>query len=426
MNHGLDRHWMDMALALAGQAVGRSSPNPPVGAVLVRQNVLVGQGATQPPGGDHAEVVALKQAGDAAFGATLYVTLEPCSFHGRTPACSLAIRRAGVARVVVATQDRHPQVSGQGLAQLRQGAIQVDLMPEAAPQAHSLLHPFFRSLGSYGPARPEYVAKAALTLDGYLASKKGSSQWISHDFSRAVVHRLRSLADAILVGVKTVRQDNPRLTVRCSPYLQQNGNYYYPGGIPQRDALLRHALTLGLPWPQSHIPRRLILDKNLDTPHNSYLVQSARELPTTLFYNRKREKGLRPRLRKLERAGVEVLSLAPKGKGLDLAELHQRLLEMGVLRVLVEGGGAVHASLWRQGIYDRFFLFQGNRLLGGSDGISFLPGAGWRDMTKATGLANYHVLTLPSLRVDDDSVQNQSDDWNTLHIGASGYVYGIS
>ena len=201
---------MARAFRLARAALGTTSPNPAVGAVLELDGRVVGEGATQAPGGPHAEVVALRAAGGAARGATLYVTLEPCAHHGRTPPCSDAIIAAGVAAVVVATSDPDSQVDGRGLAQLRDAGIDVSLGDGATEGAtHYEAYCHHRHTG-----RPFVIAKFAASLDGRIASTSGDSRWISGPETRAWAHRLRPTIDAILVGVETIIVDNPQLTAR--------------------------------------------------------------------------------------------------------------------------------------------------------------------------------------------------------------------
>jgi diaminohydroxyphosphoribosylaminopyrimidine deaminase/5-amino-6-(5-phosphoribosylamino)uracil reductase len=204
---------MRRALSLAASVRMRTSPNPWVGAVLVTPNGESFEGATAPPGGPHAEVVALQAAGDRARGATLYSTLEPCAHHGRTPPCTGAIAAFGVARVVVAILDPDPQVSGRGAAELRDRGVAVDV-GVGADEAHELLAPYLKHRLT---GRPWVVLKLAATLDGHIAAPDGTARWLTGDAARADAHTLRALSDAVLVGAGTVRADDPELTVRVGP-----------------------------------------------------------------------------------------------------------------------------------------------------------------------------------------------------------------
>ena len=204
---------MRRALALAASARMRTSPNPWVGAVVVTADGVSFEGATAPPGGPHAEVVALRAAGELSRGATLYTTLEPCAHHGRTPPCTGAIVASGVARVVVAILDPDPQVSGRGVAELRDRGVTVDV-GVGADEASELLAPYLKHRLT---GRPWVVLKLAATLDGRIAAPDGTARWLTGDEARADAHRLRALSDAVLVGAATVRADDPELTVRVGP-----------------------------------------------------------------------------------------------------------------------------------------------------------------------------------------------------------------
>ena len=210
MTTGRDEAYLALALDEARAAAGRTSPNPPVGAVIVRGKRIVSAGHTAPAGGPHAEVVALKAAGKAARGATLYTTLEPCVHHGRTPPCTDAILAAGISRVVVGAKDRNPLVAGKGLERLKRAGLEVALAdPGGACEAVNA--PFFTWVAHH---RPYVILKAAATLDGRIATRSGDSRWITGKAARQLGHQWRDRVDAILVGAGTVRADDPRLTTR--------------------------------------------------------------------------------------------------------------------------------------------------------------------------------------------------------------------
>jgi diaminohydroxyphosphoribosylaminopyrimidine deaminase/5-amino-6-(5-phosphoribosylamino)uracil reductase len=237
---------MHRALALAASVRMRTSPNPWVGAVVVTADGVSFEGATAPPGGPHAEVVALRAAGDLSRGATLYTTLEPCAHHGRTPPCTGAIVASGVARVVVAILDPDPQVSGRGVAELRDRAVTVDV-GVGADEASELLAPYLKHRLT---GRPWVVLKLAATLDGRIAAPDGTARWLTGDEARADAHRLRALSDAVLVGAATVRADDPELTVRVGPVLEHQPLRVVLGHAPD-GARVHPALELS--GPPDHV-----------------------------------------------------------------------------------------------------------------------------------------------------------------------------
>lgn len=319
---------MDAALHLARRGLGNAWPNPAVGCVLVRDGRVVGRGWTQPGGRPHAETEALARAGEAARGATAYVTLEPCSHHGRTPPCCDALIRAGVARVVVAMRDPDPRVDGRGLQRLRQAGIAVEEgVGETA--ARAMQAGFLKRIGE---GLPLVTLKLASTLDGRIATAAGESRWITGPAARRQVHALRARHDAVLVGSGTVLADDPDLTCR----------------IPGMD----RAPML-----------RVVADARLRTPATARLVRTAREVPTWLLAG----SGHRPAaLAPFIEAGVEVVTVrrAPGG-GLVPRAMLAALAARGVTRVLAECGGALAAALLRAGLVDRLAWFHAPALLGG-------------------------------------------------------------
>jgi diaminohydroxyphosphoribosylaminopyrimidine deaminase/5-amino-6-(5-phosphoribosylamino)uracil reductase len=205
--------YMERALSLARMAVGNTSPNPAVGAVIVKDELIVGEGYTQPPGSDHAEIVALKQAGDSGKGATMYVTLEPCCFTGRTPPCTEAIIERGIAEVHIATLDPNPKVAGGGRDELKDAGVGV-VVGERAEEARELNEAYFKYITT---GQPFVTVKFAVSLDGKIATWSGDSHWISCEESRKFIHGLRRASDAVMIGVNTVILDDPRLTARDKP-----------------------------------------------------------------------------------------------------------------------------------------------------------------------------------------------------------------
>lgn len=329
-----DREWMERALVLAVRGLGEVWPNPAVGAVLVRGGKIVGEGWTQRGGRPHAEAVALAAAKAAARGATLYVTLEPCAHHGKTPPCAEAVIAAGVVRVVASIEDPDPRVSGQGFAMLRSAGIPVEV-GEGAVAAREINLGFLTRLAE---GRPMVTAKLATSLDGRIATHTGESQWITGEAARQEGHRLRADHDAIMVGVATAMADDPTLSVRVA-------------GAEHRK------------------PVRIVVDSRLRLSLTSKLVMTAGDIPTWIMTL----PGNDPlRVRAFAELGVEVLDVPPEEVGRpDIAAALRILGERGLTRLLVEGGGRLIASLLAAGMIDRLVWFRAPIVIGG-DGI---PGA---------------------------------------------------
>ncbi len=341
---------MRAALRQARLALGLSSPNPAVGAVVVRGGTVVGRGHTQPPGGAHAEVVALAQAGEHARGATLYVTLEPCAHFGRTPPCTDAVLRAGVARVVAAMEDPHAIVAGRGFSRLREAGVAVDVgVCEAAARAH--LEAYVKHVGS---GMPFGLLKCALTLDGKIATRTGDSRWVSGEESRRWVHRIRQEMDAVAVGVRTVLRDDPRLTVR----------------LPRK----------------RRDPIRVVLDSQARTPTDARLFEPGG--PVLIACT---ERAPSERTRALENRGATVLVLPEADGHVDVGALFAALGARGITSVLVEGGGEVAASALAAGAIDKVLFFLAPRLVGGRDAPTPVEGLGAATMAEALSLERLRV-----------------------------------
>ncbi len=354
---------MRRALALAARGVGTTHPNPRVGAVLVRGGKVVGEGWHRAPGEPHAEALALAAAGPRARGGTLFVTLEPCAHHGRTPPCADALVEAGVARVVAAMNDPDPQVDGRGISRLRRAGVEVEvgLLGEEARELNRA-YLWHRRTGL-----PWVTLKLALSLDGRLADPRGASRWITGERARACVHRLRAGHDAILVGVGTVLADDPLLTVR-------------DGRRP------------------SVPPLRVVLDPSLRTPPASRLLASLDQAPLLLVAGEGAPEG---RVRRLRAAGAEVLIL-PRTRGtFAWPALGRALTARGVLSVLAEGGGRTAGWLLARGAVRRAELFYAPLFLG--EGA--VPAAGAPLPPLARALRGTITRTLhcgPDLRVTVD------------------------
>lgn len=324
-----DHRWMAKALALARRAEGMTRPNPPVGAVVVKNGVQIGQGWHKQAGGPHAEVFALRQAGESAQGATLVVTLEPCSTTGRTPPCTDAILRAGIARVVVGTVDPNPQHAGRGLRLLRKAGVQVEV-GACADEAAALIAPFACHMLR---KRPFFTLKLGLSLDGRIADASHSSRWITGPEARDEVQAMRRQADAILVGAGTVRHDNPSLWPR-------------PDG--KRN-----------PW-------RVILVRKGPLPLSSQVFTDD-HAPRTIVAA---PKGWQPACAtRLRRKGITVLELPPRRL---LPALATELGARGILRVLCEGGGILAGELLKAGLVDELCVFLSPMLIGGPVGATGL------------------------------------------------------
>ncbi len=324
---------MDLARSLAERGRYTVAPNPLVGAVVARGGVVVGEGWHSRAGEDHAEVVALRNAGDAARGATIYVTLEPCNHHGRTPPCLEAILRAGVSRVVVGALDQDPRMRGRSVEALRGAGVEVEVLDDPAFETQN--EQFFHYMRT---GRPFVHVKLATTLDGRIAAAGGDSRWVTGEDARRRAHELRAEAGAVLVGAGTARADDPLLT---------------PRGL------------------ENEPPRttRVVLDPHLTTSPKSRLARSVAEGPVVIFCGRgsldaHQGEGL-------EAVGVEVVAAPSTEEGLDLGYVLERLARRGVRGLLVEGGGETATSFVRQGLADKLTLFYAPKLLG-SEGVPMI------------------------------------------------------
>ncbi|HTO13263.1 MAG TPA: bifunctional diaminohydroxyphosphoribosylaminopyrimidine deaminase/5-amino-6-(5-phosphoribosylamino)uracil reductase RibD [Candidatus Binatia bacterium] len=349
-----DAAFMRRALEVAERGRGLTSPNPMVGAVVVRDGRIVGEGAHLRAGGPHAEVEALAAAGEAARGATLYCTLEPCDHHGRTPPCAPAVAAAGITRVVAALGDPNPLARGGG-ARLRAAGVaeELGLLAEDAERQNRAW------LTAMRERRPHVTLKAAATLDGKIADVHGGSKWITGEAARLHAHRLRAESDAIVVGVTTALRDDPALTVR-----------------------------LGEPWPRE--PYRVVLDTTARLGTDARLIQAGTPSRALIAAG---EGAPADRLSALARAGATVLHLPTRGGRVDVAALLARLFELEVRAVLVEGGGETHAAFLEAGAVDRVALFLAPLLLGGREAPGVLGGAG-RELKSALRLGPLTVTTL--------------------------------
>ncbi|SFK53204.1 diaminohydroxyphosphoribosylaminopyrimidine deaminase [Shimia haliotis] len=320
-----DNRFMALALSLGRRGQGSCWPNPAVGCVIVKDGRVVGRGWTQPGGRPHAEPVALAQAGEAARGATAYVTLEPCAHHGQTPPCAEALIAARVARVVVAVEDSDARVSGRGLAMLRGAGIDVETGVLADEAARDLQGFFLKTdLG-----RPFLTLKLASTLDGCIATATGESKWITGPEARREVHAMRMRHDAVMVGGGTARVDDPSLTVR----------------------------DLGV----DRQPVRVVVSRRLDLPLMSTLARTAKEVPVWIAHGADADPNL---LKTWEDLGAELLPCEAHGTQISPVSLMQALGAKGLTRVFCEGGGALAASLLSADMVDELITFNAGLVLG--------------------------------------------------------------
>lgn len=341
MNSGRDEQYMGWALRLAMRGWGRTSPNPMVGALVVRDHRIVGRGYHARAGELHAERVALNAAGDAARGATLYVTLEPCTHYGRTPPCTEAVLESGVRRVVIGQTDPNPHVSGGGVELLRSRGLEVTtgVLEEKCARLNEAFTTFVTR------NRPFAVLKLAASLDGKIATASGDSKWITSERSRRFVHRLRGGMDAVLVGGTTVSTDDPELTCRI---------------------------------PRGRDPVRIVLDSQLRLSPARRVFRSASDA-RALVCTRKDADPKKARI--LEAAGAEVVRVDSDPYGVSLRAVMQALAQRQITSVLIEGGSRVAASALRAGLVDKLYVFYAPKIIGGQEAPGMIADVGVRSMS---------------------------------------------
>jgi diaminohydroxyphosphoribosylaminopyrimidine deaminase/5-amino-6-(5-phosphoribosylamino)uracil reductase len=353
-----DDRFMSHALALATRGQGAVEPNPMVGCVIVRDGEIVGEGWHEHFGGPHAEVNALAMAGERATGATVYVSLEPCCHEGKTPPCTQALIRAGVARVVVAVKDPFPQVSGRGVAELKAAGIECEVGVNGADTAW-LLAPYRKLIGT---GRPWVIAKWAMTLDGKIATRTGDSQWISSETSRAVVHQLRGRVDAVVVGSRTACTDNPLLTAR-----------------PANLADVKRIAT------------RVVVDSAALMSLESRLVQTAPDVPVLVAAGNDAPQDA---CNRLSSAGVEVFRCAGSSHAERIASLLDEMGRRDMTNVLVEGGSQLLGTMFDMRVVDEVHVFIAPKLAGGAAAPGPVGGAGIERMASALKLADITIEEL--------------------------------
>ena len=350
-----DEIFMREALRIAKNATGRTSPNPLVGAVVVREGKIIAEGWHRQAGTPHAEVHALNMAGELAKNSTLYVTLEPCSHFGRTPPCANKIVEAGIKKVVVAMTDPNPKVAGRGIEILKSAGIEVEvgLLEDDAKKLNEVFLKWITK------KLPFVTLKFACSLDGKIATVEGESQWISCAESRKFTHHLRDKHDAIMVGSGTVLADNPTLTTR----LVEGKN-----------------------------PARIIVDSLAKTPLDFNVV--ADKKTRTIFAVT--ENAPREKISALKNSGVETI-FAGSGDKVDLKILLEQLAEREITSILVEGGGTLHFSLLELGLVDKIYAFVAPKIIGGKNALTAVEGAGFSELKKAVTLKN-----LTTEKIGDD------------------------
>ncbi|MFZ5649392.1 MAG: bifunctional diaminohydroxyphosphoribosylaminopyrimidine deaminase/5-amino-6-(5-phosphoribosylamino)uracil reductase RibD [Bacillota bacterium] len=346
------RYYMNMALDLAARAMGRTSPNPMVGAVLVKDGAVVGKGYHARAGTPHAEVLAIKEAGEEARGSVLYVSLEPCCHRGRTGPCTEAVIEAGIRKVVAAMADPNPLVAGKGFARLEEAGLEIvrGVMEEEAKKLNEVFIKYITT------GNPFVVLKAAVSLDGKIATRAGDSRWITGPEARERGHRLRDRYDAIMVGVNTVIADNPSLTTR----LPEGG----------RD------------------PVRIVLDSLARTPVEARVINSSTDTPAIIITTAGAPV---ERVRRLSESGAEVVRLPEREGRVDMAAVFPELAKRGITSVLIEGGGQVHASALDSGMVDKVAWFIAPKLIGGSRAPGPLGGLGPEKLSDAVLLDGVSV-----------------------------------
>jgi diaminohydroxyphosphoribosylaminopyrimidine deaminase/5-amino-6-(5-phosphoribosylamino)uracil reductase len=344
--------FMDRALCLAAKGTGRTSPNPAVGAVIVRDGEVVGEGYHARAGEDHAEIAALRDAGDAARGATLYVTLEPCSHHGKTPPCADAVVAAGITRVVVAQTDPNELVAGRGLERLRDAGIEVETgVREKEARRLNEAHIKFCETGL-----PFVYFKYAMSLDGKVATRTRDARWVTGEDARRRVHELRDVVDAIMVGSGTVRADDPALTTR----LEEGG----------------------------HDPVRVVISSTADLDPECQVFGSESVSPTWLVVGKDCDT---ERLRPFDRPGTEILKCSTADGGIDLRETLRLLGERDIRTVLIEGGPTLAASALEAGLVDKVLCFVAPILVGGDTAPTPVGGNGVDRMADALRLVDVGI-----------------------------------
>jgi len=363
-----DEKWMKRTLRLAEAGRGRTSPNPVVGAVLVRRGKTVGEGYHARIGEPHAEIVALRQAGDKARGAVLYVNLEPCTHYGRTPPCVPQVINAGVKRVVIGMEDPNPMVNGKGIEALRKFGLDVRV-GVLKKECRRLNEAFCKYILK---KEPFVVLKVAATMDGKIATRDGDSKWISGEASRRFVHKLRDQVDGVLVGVDTILRDNPLLTARRK---------------------------------EGREPFRIVLDSRLKIPEEAKVFEHSPQeviLATT-------EAAPEDKIERLRERGVRVLITDSKEGRVNLKSCLKELAELGIISLLVEGGSRVNGSFLDEGLIDKFLLFLSPKLMGDPQALGIFGGSGVFNLEEAIAMKE-----IKTKRIGEDVLVEGYLEWGAM------------
>lgn len=352
-----DEEYIKRTFLLARKGVGHVNPNPLVGAVIVKNNVIIGEGYHHQYGGDHAEVVAIKNTSESVEGATVYVNLEPCSHYGKTPPCAELLVQERVARVVIATKDPNPLVAGRGVKILQDAGIDV-VTGVLEDEARELNRVFIKYITSQ---KPFVVMKSAMTLDGKIATRVGDSKWVSGEKSREIVHQMRNEYTAIMVGINTVIADDPALTTRLKK--------------PGRN------------------PIRIVVDSSLRIPMDVKLVKD-RKAPTIIVHG---DKAAKEKIAILRKAGVETLEASDANGKVDISLMMKLLGKKGIDGILLEGGGTLNFSAIQQKVVDEVFMFIAPKIIGGELSKSPVAGKGVDLMREA-----YKIDVMRVMQVEQD------------------------
>ena len=346
---------MQQAIIAAVSVYGKTAPNPPVGAVIVSEGKIVGLGSTQKPGNDHAEVVAMKQAGKASMGAEMYVTLEPCSLFGRTPPCVDRIIYSGISKLHIAILDPNPNENGQGINKLQESGIEVLMweVEEMVSQVQELVESYEKNIVT---GDPFITLKYAMSIDGKIATSTGKSKWISGEQSREEVHRMRYRSDVVIVGIETVISDNPQLTAR-----DVNGE------------------NLDMQ------PLRVVIDTDGRIPLESKLLNDGGDTLIACVE-------IEPDKQKhLESIGIGVTKVARNENGVDLLAVIRILRDRGIHTILIEGGSRISGNIVDLGIVDKFVVFIAPIVIGGSDSIGPIAGSGIDNISESLKFKSSHI-----------------------------------
>lgn len=345
---------MKRAITLAVKGQGKVNPNPLVGAVIVKDGKIIGEGYHKKYGEAHAEINALNSLNESSKGATIYVTLEPCSHFGKTPPCVSKIIDSEISRVVIGMKDPNPLVAGRGIKKLKEAGIEVTI-GVLEEQCRKINEVFIKYITT---KIPFVVLKTAMTIDGKIATKTGQSKWITSEESRKLVHSIRNSMAGIMVGVNTVIEDNPELTCRIT-----NGRN----------------------------PYRIIVDSKLRIPIDSKVVINNSDNKTIIATT---NKGNKEKLKLLESKGIKMLLIGEKDGQVSLKELINKLGQVGVDGVLIEGGGSINFSALESGIVDKIMFFVAPKIIGGSEAKTPVEGEGVTTVNDAFKLSNLNVHTI--------------------------------